>query len=137
MKKMFLAICLTIAAFYLGHAQQTTDNIVELTPTEVKNRDVNPHIKKDIPTTDAVNPMPDKSRGIHHLDFDNLTGYFIKLYIDGNYMGTVAPWGHSKIAVTGQYNEVYGITTGNTYQWQKEDNYTDNVTFKLSMVNSM
>lgn len=60
------------------------------------------NIKSDKETNDpnAIPPAPpnkggEKSRGVGAcaVFVDNSTGYYIRIYVDGTYRGTISPWG--------------------------------------------
>jgi hypothetical protein len=82
-----------------------------------KVRGNNPYIKVAKPTKDIESPKPDKMRGGCDITFNNQTGYYIDIYVDGNYKSTLAPWESTDVSYTSGYSSVYCITTGGQYDW--------------------
>lgn len=146
MKKL-LSIMLIAAVGLLWTANQTQAQnfdgrtIVEVKSTDVNpsnTRAVNPNIKIKAPTNDN-NPLPASakkgSKNPNQKDceiiFDNYTGYFVEVYIDGVYKGTIGDWGTLYVTIPGGYTQVYCISTGGSKEWKVEGNCEGNYLWKL------
>ena len=69
-----------------------------------------------------------KSRGTTAtINFDNYTGLFVKVYVDGNYKGTIDAWGKASITVKSGYNSVYLVSVGGTKEWNASPGSTSGV----------
>lgn len=115
--------------------------VVEIDQSDVdytNTRSTNPHIKMTAPGNDK-NPMPaSKKKGNEkasakecEIIFDNYTGYFIEVYVDGMYKGTVGEWGTLYVTVRGGYKKIYALTTGGTKEWKAEGSCEGNYVWKL------
>ncbi len=91
-------------------------------------RGTNPHIKGEAPTTDNVES---KSRGTCSVFFDNYSGLYVKVYVDGYYKGTLSPYGSFTVNVADGYTEIYCISTGGTRDWEATGNCTGRYTYSL------
>jgi succinyl-CoA synthetase beta subunit len=95
MKTKNLIVCAMIAfmAVAFSSINASAQKKVDVKSTvAVKTRGANPNIKMDAPTTDAK-PVA-KARGAAcTVKFDNYTGLYIKVYVDGYYKGTLDAWG--------------------------------------------
>lgn len=83
-------------------------------------------IKNDVPTKDVEAPAPGKqeSRGYGDcsLGFSNYTGYWVKAYVDGNFMGYIEPYGFETYYAYDGYTSWYCETAGGTYSWSDSGN---------------
>jgi hypothetical protein len=70
-----------------------------------------------IPSKDVVAVKPDPARAQCCLNFDNYTGYWLQVWVDGTYRGNVAPWDEGGICVSEGWTTYYVRTTGSTYEW--------------------
>lgn len=117
-----------IACMFLGNkaiAQKVNTAALKAT-IALKSKGSNPKIIVDIPTTDA-HPVP-KSRGTTTtINFDNYTGLFVKMYVDGNYKGTIDAWGKATITVKSGYTSVYLVSVGGTREWNASPGNTSAV----------
>ena len=94
-----------------------------------KSRGANPHIKSEAPTTDKAVA---KSRGADcSVNFDNYTGLYVKVYVDGYYKGTVAPYSNGTVTVGEGYTTIYCVSTGGTQEWNASGNCEGSYTYKL------
>ena len=91
----------------------------------------NPNIKSEAPATDAEIPKPAITRGSCTVSFSNSTGYYVKVYIDGNYKGTLAPYESGSVTVYSGYTTVYCITTGGTYDWSAQGDCSGTYAFDI------
>lgn len=125
-----LQIYLTVIMLLLGvnvFAQQVKK--VELkSVAAAKTRGVNPKIKGDIPSADV--PAA-KARGGCLIKFDNYTGLYIKMYVDGYYKGTISPWGNGTVTTTDGYTSVYLISAGSTREWNASGDCKSSWTYTL------
>jgi hypothetical protein len=124
MRKLNLSVLLLIVLFFFG-ATLSTDTFaqekktVKVTAGEVKNKDENPNIKSKAPSTDD-NPAPKPKGALCQIDFTNYTGYYVDIYVNGYYKGTVSPWGQYPVDVYAGYTSIYCITAGGTLEWSNE-----------------
>ena len=112
-----LVLCLTNAVNVNAQTAKKASKSVVLKSQKVENsRGENPNIKTTAPTTDK---KVDKSRGdLCQINFDNYTGYYVNVYVDGNYQGQVGPYGSGNVyVVDGSYTTIYCQTAGGTYYW--------------------
>lgn len=130
MTKINISIVMLFILFFAGNTLFTSTfaqdkKPVDLNSTTVeKSRGENPNIKSGVPTNDD-NPMaePEKERGsLCMIDFNNYTGYYVEIYVNGYYMGTVAPWGYFPVDAYAGYTSIYCITSGGTYEWSSSGN---------------
>lgn len=77
----------------------------------------NPNIKKGIPASDT--PVAE-SKGSCIVSVENRTGYYVMIFKDGYYMGTVSPWGKSTLYAE-VYSLLYFISAGYTREWKPEN----------------
>lgn len=91
----------------------------------------NPNIKSEAPGTDVEAPRPSATRGNCTVSFSNSTGYYVKVYIDGNYKGTLAPYESGSVTVYSGYTTVYCITTGGTYDWSASGDCSGTYVFDI------
>ena len=122
---LLLCVIFFFAATLLTATFAQEKKSVDVTATSMeKSRGENPNIKSQVPTTDD-NPMPkpEKERGsLCMIDFNNYTGYYVEIYVNGYYMGTVAPWGAYAVDAYAGYTTIYCITSGGTYEWSAAGN---------------
>jgi hypothetical protein len=109
---VFMALASAIVlpdALAKGQGQKTKSKVVELKATKPTTRGEDPNIKSDTETNDPKSNLaaPEqkggaKTRGGGYCEvrFDNRTRWFVKLFVDGVYRGTLSPFGDS-IAYTG------------------------------------
>lgn len=91
----------------------------------------NPNIKSEAPAADAEMAKPSLTRGSCTVTFTNSTGYYVKVYVDGNYKGTIAPYDNGNVTVYSGYTTVYCITTGGTYDWSAQGDCSGTYVFDI------
>ncbi|MEZ0609427.1 hypothetical protein ACAW74_12965 [Fibrella sp. WM1] len=120
-KNLLLLVCLLLTLTTTVSFAQTkkATKKVEVEGKKVaRARGANPNIKMDEPTVDKPVPQPAKSRGAAcSIHFDNRTGLYIRLYVDGNYKGTMEPWGDRYVTVGDGYTTIYCVSTGGSREW--------------------
>ena len=131
MKKVFLTLIIAMFALTATYAQakknvSVAKNKVEATRGENKN------IKSDVPSTDVEAAKPSKTRGTCTVAFTNNTGYYVKIYLDGTYKGTLSPYESGSVTVYSGYTTIYCITTGGTYDWSAAGNCEGTYTYALN-----
>lgn len=119
-----LAVTVTFAQAKktLGVAKKKVENV----------RGSNPNIKVDAPATDVELAKPSKERGSCTVAFTNNTGYYVKIYVDGSYKGTLSPYESGSVTVYSGYTTIYCITTGGTYDWSAAGDCTGTYTYALN-----
>ncbi|MGB5030323.1 MAG: hypothetical protein WBO38_17610 [Chitinophagaceae bacterium] len=131
MKKLILS---TIAAGFMLLAFSATASAQKKINVKVEskavdaNRGSNPKIKSEAPTTDVVEA---KSRSTCSVYFDNYSGLYVKVYVDGYYRGTLSPYGSFTVNVADGYTEIYCISTGGTRDWSASGNCTGRYIYSL------
>lgn len=95
-------------------------------------RGANPKIKMDEPSADKEMAKPSATRGSCTIAFSNSTGYYVKVYVDGNYKGTLGPYESGTVTVYSGYTTIYCITTGGTYDWSAAGNCDGSYTYNLN-----
>jgi len=83
------------------------------------------------PSTDVEQPKPDKTRAQCCLNFDNYTGLWLEVWVDGTYRGTVAPYDEGDVCVYGGWTSYYVRSSGGSYEW--EDSGDCNSWFSLKL----
>ncbi len=129
MKNIFLTIVITIFALTASYSQSKNGEVVSKTKVDA-TRGANPNIKYDVPTTDVEAPKTSKTRGGCTVLFVNNSGYYVKVYVEGYYRGTLSPYESFSVTSYG-YTTIYCITTGGTYDWSAEGN-CETYTFTLN-----
>ena len=142
--RLFLSIVL-IAIFSLANiftlsAQDKDKTIKEIKSKDViKTRDYNKNIQVLVPKTDDdPTPAPAKKSGKddeavveYDIIIDNFTGYYVDVYIDGMYKGTIGDWGTLNITVGEAYKKVYCITSGGSKDWLITGDFKEDYIWKL------
>jgi hypothetical protein len=70
-----------------------------------------------VPNTDVVAPKPDKTRSQCCISFDNYTGLWLDVWVDGVYKGHIAPWEEGDVCVYSGWTTYYIRSSGGTYEW--------------------
>jgi len=121
---------IAIGIFYSSASFAQSPKTVTLQSTAVeKSRGTNRNIKVDVPTTDV--PVAKSRGGGCRYKFDNYTGLFIKVYVDGYYKGTIDPWGTASMTVNSAYTKVYMISAGGTREWSSSGECSSLYTYTL------
>ncbi|MCX6189697.1 MAG: hypothetical protein NTW54_08880 [Bacteroidetes bacterium] len=131
MKKVFLTLVIAMFALTATYAQGKKDVAVTKKKVEA-TRGANTNIKVDVPSTDVEAPKPSKTRGTCTVAFTNNTGYYVKVYLDGTYKGTLSPYESGSVTVYSGYTTIYCITTGGTYDWSAAGNCEGTYTYALN-----
>lgn len=136
MKKQLLwlvCLILTLTTFTTTQAQTKPRKDVTVEGKAVaKTRGSNPNIKTDEPTVDKPVPRPAATRGaLCKVHFDNYTGLYIKIYVDGNFKGTLAPWDDGWVTVGSGYTRIYCVSTGGTREWSASGDCREEYYYKL------
>ncbi len=139
MKKILLLAVVFVAATLLNvstlFAQQQKKEVIVKAVKVEKTRGENPNIKQERPATDVAAPKPDKSRGeTCIIGFENFTGYYIDVYVDGIYRGTMAPWeAERRVTLYSGYKSIYCITAGKTMEFKDAGDCDGYFYYKLSL----
>jgi len=133
MKKLLLITVLSFVVSFNSFAQQKETKVIEGTKVE-KTRGENPNIKTDFvcDAQDVAVENPATARGAYcTINFDNYTGYSVKVYVDGDYYGWVSPWSEGAVTVLSGFTTVYAITSGGTWEWGESGSCNSYFNFKL------
>ncbi len=132
MKKQVLTFVIALLSFGFADAQNPNGKkehvIKDVKATKMVGVRGPGKVKNDVPTTDVVLPAP-TNRGSGSeclLTFDNFTGFWIKVYVDGNFKRYVEPWRTGEVTVYGGWTTWYCETTGGNMSWENSgDCYLD------------
>jgi len=131
MKKIFISSLVVFSLLMIFSSAATAQKKinVKLESSAVDaNRGTNPKIKGEAPATDVV---ASKARGTCSVYFDNYSGLYVKVYVDGYYSGTLSPYGSFIVNVADGYTEIYCISTGGTRDWAATGNCTGKYIYSL------
>ncbi|RZL35965.1 MAG: hypothetical protein EOO96_07955 [Pedobacter sp.] len=133
MKTKNLIVCAMIAFMAVAFSSTSAfaQKKVDVKSTAVaKSRGANPNIKVDAPTSDAKPVV--KSRGTTcSVKFDNFTGLYIKVYVDGYYKGTLDAWGAGTVTVASGYTTIYAVSVGGTREWKASGECSTSYVYSL------
>ncbi|MES2386643.1 MAG: hypothetical protein V4543_01475 [Bacteroidota bacterium] len=85
--------------------------------------------KSSLPTTDTE--IGKGKKRDCQLDFDSYVGYYINIYTDGHFQGTISPYGRSSVYPFDGYTAWYAETAGGTYFWNGNSNCNEDNHIKL------
>ena len=90
-------------------------------------------MKQGKPTTDKE---MDKSRGDCSVYFNNYTGYYVDVYMDGTFWGTISPYGGMTVADGNGYTKIYCETSGGSFNWTASGGCEQPYEFDLTIADS-
>ena len=105
---LVLATVLT-GSLTTAYGQKTKPKVIELKAQKPTTRGEDPNIKSEKETNDPNSELAapqqkggakTRGGGACQVRFDNRTRWFVKLYVDGTYRGTISPYGDG-VAYTG------------------------------------
>jgi hypothetical protein len=133
MYSLIVVAMVTISSLSI-HAQEADRSVISIKSKDVeKTRGGNPNIKVQVPKIDEK-PLPailPDVAGSFTVRFENATGFFVEVYLDGVYSGTVGAWGKLVVPADKAFDKVYCITTGGSRDWYAKGKQKDDVSFKL------
>ncbi|MFZ4059232.1 MAG: hypothetical protein ACOYKE_13905 [Ferruginibacter sp.] len=132
MKKVALFLFIAMVALSvntMAQGKKTITKKVVSTAYAASRGDADPNIKSSAPTEDK---KQDKVRGADActIYFDNYSGLYVDVYVNGDFMGTMSPYG-SLTANGGGYATIYCKSAGGTRVWSDAGNCEGNYRFKL------
>ena len=136
MKKLVI-ICLAI--FGLTFALQSTSFAqAKKSPKKVAVFGVKGDSQSDlsVPSGDEVREKKKKSRGYCYLYLDNYTGYYVDIWVEGQYQGRLSPYATSvrfDVWTPGNYTKWYARTAGGTYSWSNDSYCNDSRVFTINL----
>lgn len=77
-----------------------------------------------VPATDSAAAYAECDCGCDVV-FDNYTGYWINIYVDSVFKGTLEPYAQGTLWVNPGSKSWYAETTGGTYYWKGNQNCAD------------
>jgi hypothetical protein len=89
-----------------------------------------------VPSGDEVREKKSKSRGYCYLYMDNYTGYYIDIWVEGQYQGRLSPYATSvrfDVWTPGNYTRWYARTAGGTYSWSNDSYCNDSRVFTINL----
>jgi hypothetical protein len=131
MKKVLLTLAIAILAFIITFAQVKKTVNIAMKKTE-NMRGANPNIKVDVPTVDVEMAKPSKTRDSCTIAFINNTGYYINIYVEGYYKGTLGPWEKVAVTVNSGYTNIYCMTINGAGDWSASGDCKGNYTYNLN-----
>ena len=133
MKKTILIMTVAVLATVFIHGsafsqKKTIERTISSKAVQA-SRGENPNIKSDVPTEDK---KVTKSRGAYNCEvyFDNYSGLYVKVYVNGYYMGTMSPYGSLTVYVD-DYADIYCVSAGGTREWADHGTCDGYYHFKL------
>jgi hypothetical protein len=91
--------------------------------------------QKDLPGPDA-SPRAKKTRGYCYAYFDNFTGQYVDIWVEGIYQGRLSPYATSvriDVWVPGNWTKWYAETTDKSLYWSNSSYCNDSRTFTLNL----
>ena len=125
---MFAIIGLTLAFGNKATAQAAAKKKVAVIAQEVKE-------KKDLPGPEA-GPREKKTRGYCYAYFDNFTGHYVDIWVEGIYQGRLSPYATSvriDVWVPGNWTKWYAETTDKSLYWSNSSYCNDSRVFTLNL----
>ncbi len=125
---MFAIIGLTVAFGNKAMAQAPAKKKVAVIAQEVKE-------KKDLPGPEA-GPREKKTRGYCYAYFDNFTGHYVDIWVEGIYQGRLSPYATSvriDVWVPGNWTKWYAETTDKSLYWSNSSYCNDSRVFTLNL----
>lgn len=85
----------SLGAVYAQGEVKKEHVVKDVVATKIAGERGNDKIKSDIPVTDVAAPTNDGCGGCYDctLVFDNYTGYWVNVYVNGVFKGVIEPWG--------------------------------------------
>lgn len=131
---LFLVLAIVLpGSLTTAQGQKSKQKVIELKAQKPTTRGDDPNIKNDTETNDPNSELAapqqkggakTRGGGACEVRFDNRTRWFVKLYVDGTYRGTISPYGDG-IAYTGAGpTRVYAraeFNTGDFVYWGPND----------------
>jgi hypothetical protein len=75
----------------------------------------------------------EKARGSYcSVYFNNFTGYYVDVYMDGVYWGEIAPYGGGTVTDGDGYTRIYCQTVGGSYSWTASGNCDHDYEYDLT-----
>ena len=132
MKKLvFLTIAIIGLTVVFGNkatAQAAPKKKVAVIAQEVKE-------KKDLPGPQG-GPREKKTRGYCYAYFDNFTGHYVDVWVEGIYQGRLSPYATSvriDVWVPGNWTKWYAETTDKSLYWSNSSYCNDSRVFTLNL----
>ncbi|MEI6765097.1 MAG: hypothetical protein WCM76_05605 [Bacteroidota bacterium] len=121
MKKLILIALIAFAGSLFAPVQaqvKQKKEIKENAKVYEKSRGADANIKSEKPVGDTKAPMKEKARGeLCYIYVNNYTPYAIDIYIDGDWMGTIAAYSTAYTYAYPGSTKAYGKSVGGTYTW--------------------
>lgn len=117
MKKAAFLLFYAMTAFTLTSFCQEAKKIERKLTSQAytaSRGEADPNIKSGAPKEDKI---ADKSRGNCVIYFENNSGLYVEVYVNGYYMGTMSGYG-SLTVTTGGYTTIYCKSTGGSRYWK-------------------
>jgi hypothetical protein len=128
MMKKILFILMLFISFSFVHSQNAkTIEIKGSTVTKTRGLSI---LSTAVDDKNAV-ISPLNSQKVISITVDNSTGYFVQVFIDDVYKGTISAWGKSIITLTKSFKKAYFRTQSETREWSNTGDFNSNTTFKL------
>jgi len=128
MKNLFCLIIFFISVTFAFSQNAKTIEIKGSTIT--KTRHTNVSVRSQINDNNLVASPLQLSNAIT-ITIGNFTGYYVDIFIDNNFKGTIDAWGQSTITVTSHFKTIRCQSVGETKEWLTTGDFSSNTTFKL------
>lgn len=131
-KLLFIATAvlgLTLASYSEASAQKAPTKKVKVIAKESGGEDL------QLPTEDKARDKNTK-RGSCYVWFDNYTGYYVDIWVEGYYQGRLAPYATSvriDVWTPGDWTKWTAKTAGGTYYWTNSSYCNDSRAFTISL----
>ena len=127
-----MAVAVLATVFLHGSAFSQTKKTINRTVSSKAyeaSRGQDPNIKSAAPTEDK---RASQSRGADACEiyFDNYSGLYVNVYVDGDFMGTMSPYGSLTVR-TGGYTTIYCVSAGGTRYWSDSGDCSGYIHFRL------
>ena len=132
MKKLlllFIAVMGLTLAFQTQSFAQAKKKVVVYGKSGSGDKDVT------VPSEDQVRPKS-KKRGYCYLYLDNYTGYYVDVWVEGQYQGRLSPYATSvrfDVWTPGNWTHWYAKTAGGTYYWENSSYCNDSRVFTINL----
>lgn len=132
MKKVTFLLLFAMAAFSVTTFAQKKESINKKVTSKAytgARGAADENIKSGAPKTDKKEAKG--ARGTCQIYFDNYSGLYVDVYVDGNYKGTLSPSGAFNVYVGDGYTTIYCKSTGGTRYWSDSGNCDGYYHYKL------
>lgn len=88
------------------------------------------NLNKSVDDTKII-PSPVNITSKISVNIDNSTGYYVDIFIDNVYRGTIDAWGKTTVICIKPFKNIYCKTMSETKEWSKTGDFTTSTSIKL------